>query len=223
MFRLSKRLSLAASYVKTGSCVCDVGTDHGYLPVFLYKSGICKSVCATEINKKPLYNAKSTFEKYNADIDIYLCDGIEAVPKDKIQTVIITGMGGDVISGIIDRAPVLFKEGINLILQPMTAARELREYLSSKGFKVCREEAVVDTNRVYSVMDVSYTGVSYTLSPALYRIGILKPDSEANIVYIKRQKRLIEELLNKLENVPDKRDLYEFEKKALEQINNYLG
>lgn len=214
---------MAASFVKTGSRVCDVGTDHGYLPVFLYKSGKCKSVMATEINKKPFLNARKTFESEKADIPLYLCDGLDLIGENDADTIIIAGMGGDVISGIISRAPWLKKSGVSLILQPMTAADTLREYLAKNGFKVTREEAVCDSGRLYSVMEAIFCGKAYKLRPAAGRIGEIKPTSEDNIAYLKRQKRLCAELCAKLSAVPQKAELLNEEKTALKEINTLLG
>lgn len=223
MQTLSRRLYLAASFVKTGSRVCDVGTDHGYLPVFLHKQNRCEYICATEINEKPFLNAKLNFKKENADIDIFLCDGLEAVASQMVDTVIITGMGGLVISGIIKRAPFLYKSGVSLILQPMTDVGELREFLAKSGFVIENEQAVVDKGRVYTVMCAAFSGVPYKLTPAKRRIGQLSPTSEANIAYIKRQERLCRELCTKLKSIGEKKELLKTEESALFEITRILG
>ena len=99
---LSARLSVVAEFVKSGSSVCDVGTDHGYLPAFLYLSGKCKLVTATDIKEKPLKNAQNNLKKLGADgVSLILCDGLAGVDRSIADTVIIAGMGGEVISGII--------------------------------------------------------------------------------------------------------------------------
>ena len=114
---LSSRLSAAADFVEQGSSVCDVGTDHGYLPAFLYLSGKCKRVTATDIREKPLKNAQKNLEKLGVqDVKLILCDGLDGIDRQIADTVIITGMGGDVISGIIDRAEFLRDDTVSLIL-----------------------------------------------------------------------------------------------------------
>ena len=224
MQKLSKRLSLAASFVKRGSKVCDVGTDHGYLPLFLYKEGRVESVCATDINEKPLENAKRTFMAEGAcEIPLYLCDGLEKIDRNIADTVIIAGMGGEVISGIIDRASFVKDGSVSLILQPMTAARELRIYLSENGFFVEREEAVEDGGRVYSVMLARYDGVSRKTDALTERIGVIKPDTKDNLAYIKRQKRLCGELCSSIENIEEKTELYKRESEALKKLEETVG
>ena len=197
---LTKRLSLIADLVEAGSSVCDVGTDHGYLPAFLYKSGKVKSVCATDINKKPLNNAKQTFIKEDIkDIPLYLCDGLQNISRDMADTVIIAGMGGEVISGIIDRAEFLRDDTVTLILQPTTSADKLREYLAKEGFVVVCEKAVKDNGKLYSVMKAHFCGMSYPADCVRLAIGLIRPDYEAGRAYIEKQCRIAESRAQELE------------------------
>ena len=183
---LSERLSLIASMVPQGKSVCDVGTDHGYLPAALCLSGKYPCITATDIREKPLENALKNLEKLGVkDVKLILCDGLQGVKEDEAETVIIAGMGGDVISGIIDRCP--FKERSVFILQPMTAAPVLREYLAKNGFYAEKEIAVTENRKIYSVMLYRFDGKKRTLSLAEKRIGILKPTNDENIKYIKKQ------------------------------------
>ena len=80
MNNLSLRLSTIASLVPKGAFVCDVGTDHGFLPIFLMESGIAKGVIATDINEKPLRKAEENLKKTGAEgITLRLCDGLSGV------------------------------------------------------------------------------------------------------------------------------------------------
>ncbi len=183
---LSERLRLIASMVPQGKSVCDVGTDHGYLPAALCLSGKYKNVTATDIREKPLENARKNLKKLGVKgVKLILCDGLQKVNEEDAETVIIAGIGGDVISGIIDRCP--FKEKSVFILQPMTAAPVLREYLAKNGFFAEEEVAVTEKRKIYSVMLYRFDGKKRTLSPAQKRIGILKPATGENIKYIKKQ------------------------------------
>lgn len=210
MHNLSERLSLIAEFVERGSAVCDVGTDHGYLPAFLYLSGRCTSVVATDIRQKPLENARENLERLGAQgVKLFLCDGLEAIDRDMTDTVIIAGMGGEVISGIIDRAPFLRDNTVSLILQPMTAARELREYLSQEGFSVESEKAICENAKIYSVMKARFTGKPYSLSPIRALIGLLRCDSDASRAYINKQYRIALKCAEELKNAVDMRQQYE--------------
>lgn len=224
MITLSKRLNLIADFVKSGSNVCDVGTDHGYLPAFLYLSGRCDSVTATDINQKPLENAKANLKKLGADgVRLVLCDGLDGIDRQSADTVIIAGMGGEVISGIIDRAPFVRDSAVELVLQPTTAAKELRVFLSQNGFKVEREQAIAENKKIYSVMLARFTGVPYEFSDTQALIGILKPDCDDAREYIAKQYRIAIKCASDLENVSSKQNEYKRHLDLSEKLKNILG
>ena len=196
---LSERLKLIASMVPQGKSVCDVGTDHGYLPAALCLSGKYKSITATDIREKPLENARKNLEKLNIKgVDLILCDGLQKVSEEKAETVIIAGMGGDVISGIIENCP--YKEKSVFILQPMTAAQVLREYLAKNGFFVETEVAITENKKIYSVMRCRFDGKKRELSPSQKRIGKLSATTEENIKYIKKQSDICNKCIKDLKN-----------------------
>ena len=77
MNNLSLRLRTIASLVPKGAFVCDVGTDHGFLPIFLMQSGIARGVIATHINEKPLKKEEENLKKTGAKgLTLRLCDGL---------------------------------------------------------------------------------------------------------------------------------------------------
>lgn len=217
MHTLSERLSIIASFVPKGKSVCDVGTDHGYLPAALYLSGKYSSVTATDIRQKPLDNAKKNIEKLKADgVKLVLCDGLSGVAKEDAQVVIISGMGGDVISGIMDRCP--FAKSSTFILQPMTASATLREYLANNGFAVKKEKAVIENNKVYSVMLCEFDGVKRELSAAKKRIGELRLDTEENIIYIKKQLSIAKKCVFDLQSAGRNNEVLLENEKAVEEL-----
>lgn len=224
MIELSKRLSLIEHFVNEGSSVCDVGTDHGYLPAFLYLSGKCKSVIAIDINDKPLKSAKANLERFGADgVKLILCDGLQAVTRAQADTVIIAGMGGEVISGIIERAQFLRDNTVTLILQPTTAAKELRLFLAQNGFAVEKETALSENGKIYSVMCVRFVNNRYDIDAVRAVIGILKPDSDDSKAYIEKQYRIAQKCANDLSAVQSKQAEYNQYLKLSKELKNILG
>lgn len=224
MLELSKRLSLIAGFVNEGSSVCDVGTDHGYLPAFLYLSGRCKKVSATDINPKPLECAKANLNKFGAaGVKLVLCDGLAGITRHDADTVIIAGMGGEVISGIIDRANFVCDNSVELILQPTTAAKELRRFLAQKGFAVEHEQAISENNKIYSVMVVRFVGKAYEIDDVQSVIGILKPTDANTRAYIEKQCRIAKKCAADLCNVPHKIAEYNYYFNLSESLKNILG
>ena len=95
--KLSSRLLNCANMVQPGNVAIDVGTDHGYLPIYLLEQGICPHVLASDIREKPLEAAKRSARRagISKGISFYLSDGLKDIPTDEFQTVICAGMGGD--------------------------------------------------------------------------------------------------------------------------------
>ena len=54
---LSKRLEQVASMVTKGNIIADIGTDHGYVPIYLVEKGICPKAYAMDINQGPIESA----------------------------------------------------------------------------------------------------------------------------------------------------------------------
>lgn len=224
MVDLSKRLSLIAQFVNEGSSVCDVGTDHGYLPAFLFLSGKCRSVCATDINPKPLESAKANLNRLGVDgVRLVLCDGLAQISRTDADTVIIAGMGGEVISGIINRAEFLQDSTVSLILQPTTAAKELRLFLAKNGFAVECEKAIAENGKIYSVMCARFTGQTYDIDDVKSVIGILKNDSDDASAYIEKQYRIALKCASDLAGVEHKQTEYKHYLNLSEKLKNILG
>ena len=223
MINLSKRLALIASLVGEGASVCDVGTDHGYLPAFLSKSGKCRSVTATDIKTKPLESAKANLLRLGVDnVELVLCDGLSGVTREKADTVIIAGMGGEVISGIISRCDFI-KDNVTLILQPMTAAAELRDYLYENGFEVMREIPLEENGKLYSVMVARFCGVFCTLDSVERLIGKITPETNEGRAYIQKQYRICNDCATALESVPEKAKEYAQYSQTAQKLKTLLG
>ena len=131
-------------------------------------------------------------------MEIRTAPGLQGLRAGEAETVVIAGMGGDVISGIIDRCE--YKEKSLFILQPMTAVSNLRKYLAKNGFNVTSEKAVVENNKIYSVMVCKYDGVIRKLSFAQMRIGEITPTTRENIEYINKQLRIIDKCIKDLKD-----------------------
>ena len=206
---LSQRLSLLLSFAEEGKNICDVGTDHGYLSAALSLSGKYGKITATDINEKPLMNARKNLEKLGVkNVKLVLCDGLSGVSGSEADNVIIAGMGGEVIWGIIERTPFLKDERVKLILQPTTAASFLREKLYKNGFYAEKEEAVTENGKIYSVMAVRYDGEERMISPTQKRIGILGPTTPQNISYIEKQYNIVNKKALDLKNIEGKEEEY---------------
>lgn len=152
--KLDLRLGAVASFVKKGERVADVGTDHGYIPIWLRARGISPRVIASDINKQPLDTARENAARYGIDgISFSLCDGLYGIDSDSVDTVIIAGMGGETIAKIIECSGWEWT-GKHLLLQPMSKHAELVEWLYDNGFSVCGEAFAEERNDIYRILYV---------------------------------------------------------------------
>lgn len=151
---LSKRLYTIANQVPKGAVVADIGTDHGYVPIFLYKKEIVKRAIATDINTGPLIRAKKNIEKYHGEqiIETRLGNGLEPIKPDEIDTVILAGMGGMLIIDILDKSLDVVKGVKRIILQPQLDQQEVRKYLHKVDFKIVYEEIIYEDHKYYWII-----------------------------------------------------------------------
>ena len=161
--KLDARLMSAAGFVRPGAVVADVGTDHGYLPIYLIKTGHVPYAVASDIREGPLERARKNARKYGTEslMGFELSDGLGFLGSGsyRVDDIIICGMGGETIASIIGDSDYPRKEGVRLILQPMTKAYELREYLYSHGFDIDDESLSESGGKIYSCMHVLHTGI----------------------------------------------------------------
>ncbi|MGN1202983.1 MAG: class I SAM-dependent methyltransferase [Eubacterium sp.] len=178
MQKLSKRLDAVASLVKPDSLIADVGTDHGYIPVYLCKAGKIKGAVACDINEGPLSSCNSLVEQERLvdKIKVRLSDGLDALYPDEFDTVIIAGMGGELIADILSRCQYISSK--HIILNPMTHAELARKFLYDNGFEIKNDIIVRDGHHYYSVFDAVYTGKSTAKCRADYFLGNIKDFSE---------------------------------------------
>ncbi len=154
--RLQPRLQCIADCVPFGAYLADVGTDHGYLPVWLLQEGRIEHAIASDINEAPLRHARRTAEEYGVSehIEFRLCAGLDGFAPQDANTIAIAGMGGETIITILSTAPWLRRGGVTLLLQPMTRAELLRPWLVENGFCIGSERLVRDKGTIYAVLSV---------------------------------------------------------------------
>lgn len=167
---MSKRLDTIAALVKPGIGVIDVGTDHGYVPIKLCEKSYSGYITATDINPDPLKKAELNLCKYGFEdrVKLMLCDGFEQVDPSTADTVIIAGMGGDTITGILDRAEWCMREGMRLILQPATKPEILRYWLTNNEFCIDEDILVKENGTLYQIISASFAKPQSYLDAELF-------------------------------------------------------
>lgn len=170
---LDARLSQVAAFVRKGSRVADIGTDHAHLPVELIRSGVCTYAIASDVKTGPVAAANRTVGEADLSdkIDVRLGNGLQTVKSEEIDDIVIAGMGGETIAMILDDAPWAKHERYRLILQPMTRAEKLRRYLWENGFDILTEAVVQDGRHWYTVIHAVFTGKAFVPDELLCHVG----------------------------------------------------
>lgn len=220
---LDKRLSAIASYVKQGAIAADIGCDHGYLAAYLAQNGIAKHVYASDINSKPLAKARKLVDEHNLEkcVTTILSDGLDEIPHH-IDTIIISGMGGELIADLLEKAKWAASPGREFILQPMTFAERLRIYLAERGFEIIAETPVEEEKRAYCVIHAHYTGNRTTLSEIESVIGKIDATSENGKTYVRRLHQKYLRILEGLRNSKEKKNIKKVEK-LVNELEKRLG
>lgn len=178
MQELRPRLRAVAEMVAPGSVVADIGTDHAYLPAWLLLNGVAPYVIACDIGKKPLQNAAETVAVYHlaGKIDLRVSDGLQNVRPEEYGAVTICGMGGTLIAEILEKA--VLPADVQLVLQPMTHAEDVRAWLCRSGFVINREVCVADAGRVYCCMAAQRGNEPRRDEPGYWYFGALSGETE---------------------------------------------
>ena len=168
---LDARLACAASFVREGAVLADVGTDHAYLPIALLTENAISYAYAADIAQGPLATAKAHLDACAAEnpslyerIRLVLTDGLAGLEtvEPRVTDISICGMGGELIARILSDAVFVRDSAIRLILQPMTMQPVLRRWLAENGFAVAHERLCRTANgKLYSVLCCHWDGTVY--------------------------------------------------------------
>lgn len=153
---LSKRLYAVASLVTEGASVADIGTDHGYIPIYLAENNLSQKIIAMDVNKGPLERAMIHIKANHLEhlIETRLSDGFAALEKGEVDTIIAAGMGGGLVIKILTDHPEITDSIKCFILQPQSEISKVREYLHNHGFYIMEEDMVEEDGKYYPMMKV---------------------------------------------------------------------
>lgn len=205
--QLSRRLEVVASYVPEAARLADIGTDHAYLPCNLAQKNKIEMAVAADVVIGPLTAAKKQIAVSGVSdkVEARLADGMEAVqPEDRINTVAICGMGGDLIARILDggRETGRLTGVTRLILQPNNAEHKLRKWLQEYSFAVVAEEILEENDKIYEVLVAEPAKEVSDLSKEDITFGPFLRKQKSPIFLRKWQEEIEKEayVLRKLEN-----------------------
>lgn len=210
MVKISERLKTAAALVSSGNVLADVGTDHGYVPIYLLEQRRIPRSIAMDINRGPLERAREHIRLYGMEayIETRLSDGVAALMPGEADSILIAGMGGGLIMHILGDGEAVCRSAGELILQPQSELERVRHFLDTGGYRIDAEEMVKEDGKYYPMMRVHYepleTGTPSEKRDVFYLYGelLLKRRHPVLLEYLERERGLQEGIWKKLKEQP---------------------
>ena len=193
--QLSQRLSSVASMVTAGNCLADVGTDHGYVPIYLYERNIIPRAIAMDVNKGPLERAALHIAESGMKeaIETRLSAGLTALKPGEADSVVIAGMGGPLIIRILSAHPEVTESLKELILQPQSEISEVRIWLYEQGYEIVEEHMVFEDGKYYPMFMALKNPEAEKLTDLEYKYGKISVLGEPEVL----RAYLVREIANK--------------------------
>lgn len=221
--RLKGRLELIARKVPKCDIVCDVGTDHAYIPIYLMEDKRCRRAVASDVKLGPLHAAEENIRNNGFEncIVTRLGYGIDTISENESDVIVIAGMGGILITNILEKGINKARKANLLVLQPMNSIEFVREWLYSEGFDIIDEELAAEGEKIYVVISARWDGIRRQYSQVYYHIGRKLVEKRDPLLekYINRKIIQLESVLDEMKKM-DRRDM-EIEQKYGDMKNEF--
>lgn len=150
---ISKRLQAVAAFVSYPA-VADIGTDHGYVPIYLHKTGKISRAIACDVRRGPLQRAQENIRQYSCEdsVETRLGSGLEPLQPGEVETAVIAGMGGMLTVRLLQDSPEVVASLRELILAPQQDVPAVRRYLHGIGFAIREEQLIREDGKYYNIM-----------------------------------------------------------------------
>ena len=201
---ISKRLELVASFVPQGAILLDVGSDHAYLPIELIERGQIESAVAGEVVEGPYQSAVKNVEAHGLKekIQVRLANGLAAFEEaDQVSVITIAGMGGRLITRILEEGLDKLANVERLILQPNNREDDLRIWLQNHGFEIVAENILEESGKFYEILVVEAGQMKLSASDVRFGSFLSK---EVSPVFVQKWQKEAEKLEFALGQIPEK-------------------
>ena len=199
---LSKRLQAVADLVSEGLVVADVGTDHGYIPIYLIETKKSPKAFAMDVNKGPLLRAKEHIAEHGLEtrIETRLSDGVRALQKGECECVVVAGMGGALTIKIMEEGKDIFRSLKEFVLQPQSELQKVRAYLYQNEYSIVEENMVLDDGKFYPMFRViNGQSEEYHAIELCYGKLLLEQKNAVLKNFLEKEKAVKELILSNLE------------------------
>lgn len=206
--------------VSEGHTIADIGTDHAYVPIHLVHQGHSPRAIAMDINRGPLKKAQNNIAIYGLGnlIETRLSNGLEKLCDDEVQTIIMAGMGGDLIVRILTEGSHALQTPKELILQPQSEWEKVRHALHQMGYRIEKEDMIEEDGKYYVAIRAIQGFQSY-YDEFQYVFGdyLLRKRNSVLKEYLLKEKKTYTRIVQELHETERLQ-----RKERIAQINQYL-
>lgn len=137
--------------------MADIGTDHGFLPLYLLETGKCPWAVMADISAGSLKKAEDNCRMLHPgrEYDLRLGSGIDVLKDGEVDVAVIAGMGGLLIADILEWNLAKSRSIKRYILQPRNNAGRLRHWLADNGFTITKESLVREGKFICEILTVN--------------------------------------------------------------------
>lgn len=213
--KLSKRLEMVSTYILKDSCFADIGSDHAYLPCYAINNKIAKFAIAGEIVEGPYQTAlhQVIASELEEKISVRKGDGLEVINPGEVDCITIAGMGGSLITSILERGKNRLIGVERLILQPNVGAHHIRRWCLQNNWKLIDEEILEEDEKIYEILVAEKikdaTPYSLTESEVLFGPYLIKEKNEAFMKKWTEEMKQWQQILKQINHAGDSQKVAE--------------
>lgn len=172
---LGERLSTVARWVLPDLVMADIGTDHAYLPCWLVSGGFCPRAVAVDVAAGPYQRARQVVSEQGLTerVSLRLGSGLSVLEAGEAATIVLAGMGGQLICQLLQAERKKAASARRLVLQPQRNQAQVRSWLAGNGWRIVADDLAREDRMWYNIIVAEEGETKLTEAEVLY--GPLTP------------------------------------------------
>lgn len=207
ILNLKGRLKLIADKVPKCNVLADIGTDHAYIPIYLVQNGVCQKAIASDVKIGPVKMASTNISLYKLSekIETRLGNGLDTIEINEADSIIIAGMGGTLLTELLEANKPKTVNAYTLVLQPMNDLHVVRKWLYDNAFEIYDEEMVAEGPKMYFVLSAKFSGNKKQYSDFELYVGqrLIEKKDPLLGAYCRMKVQQIDRVLEQLEEMKE--------------------
>lgn len=207
ILNLKGRLKLIADKVPKCNVLADIGTDHAYIPIYMVQNGVCQKAIASDVKIGPVKMASNNISLYKLSekIETRLGNGLDTIEINEADSIIIAGMGGTLLTELLEANKPKTVNADTLVLQPMNDLHVVRKWLYDNAFEIYDEEMVAEGPKMYFVLSAKFSGNKKQYSDFELYVGqrLIEKKDPLLGAYCRMKVQQIDKVLEQLEEMKE--------------------